>query len=60
MKAKYNGRNYMFRECDTEHVTQEELQRIVDETGRLQYDVYGMRVETHLVVKGIGYGWEVE
>ena len=60
MKVVYNGRNFEFRPCDTKNMTQEELQKLVDEVGHLQYDTYGMRVEKHLVVHGVGYGWEVE
>ena len=56
MKVKYNGRIYEFRECDTKHITQEELQKLANETGRMQYEPRF----SWLVIKGIGYGWEVE
>lgn len=55
MKVKYNGREYEFRECDTEGITQEQLQELADSTGHLQYEP----TAAWLVVKGIGYGWEV-
>lgn len=59
MIVKYNGRNFKFRACDTNGITQEELQKLVNEVGRMQYDTYGMSVKAWLVVRGIGYGWEV-
>ena len=56
MKANYNGRIYEFRGCDTKNITQEELQKRVDETGHLQYDPRAVWLHVH----GIGYGWEVQ
>lgn len=56
MKVKYNGRTYEFRACDTQGLTQEELQKRTDETGRMQYEPGN----AWLVVRGVGYGWEVE
>ena len=53
--VKFHGRNYMFRKCDTENLSQEEMQRMTDETGKMQYEPNAV----WLVVKGIGYGWEV-
>lgn len=56
MKVKYNGRYFEFRKCDTENITQEELQQMVDKTGHMQYEPN----RSWLVVRGVGYGWEVE
>ena len=53
--VKFNGRNYKFRECDTKDLTQEEMQRMTDESGKMQYEPNA----SWLVVRGIGYGWEV-
>ena len=58
MIVRFNGKKFKFRACDTKNVTQEELQKLVNEIGYMQYDTYGMRVEPHLVVHGIGYGCE--
>lgn len=55
MRVIYSGRFYEFRECDTEGISQEELQELADNTGYLQYEP----TAAWLVVKGIGYGWEV-
>ena len=55
MKVKYNGRTFEFRSCDTQGITQEELQKRTDETGRMQYEPG----RAWLVVRGVGYGWEV-
>ncbi len=54
MTAFYNDRKYAFRPCDTEGMTQEELQDAVTRTAHLQYEVN----MTWLWVPGIGYGWE--
>ena len=56
MTAIYNGREYGFRPCDTKGITEEELQKAVDERGHMQYEPRAV----WLVVPGIGYGWEVE
>lgn len=56
MEAIYNGRTFKFRPCDTEGLTQAELQKKVDETGKIQYEP-GRK---WLVVRGVGYAWEVE
>ena len=53
--VKFNGRNYKFRECDSKNLTQEEMQRMADETGKMQYEPNA----SWLVIRGIGYGWEV-
>lgn len=53
--VEYNGRKYKFRECDTKNLTQEEMQKMTDETGKMQYEPNAK----WLVVRGIGYGWEV-
>lgn len=55
MTATYNGRTYEFRACDTQGLTQADLQRAVDERGKMQYEPNAK----WLVVRGIGYGWEV-
>lgn len=55
MRVEYSGRFYEFRDCDTEGITQEQLQELADNTGHLQYEP----TAAWLVVKGIGYGWEV-
>lgn len=55
MKAYYNGRCYEFRACDTVKLTQEKLQRLVNKTGYIQYEPGA----AWLVVRGVGYGWEV-
>ena len=55
MTAIYNGRKFAFRPCDTDGLTQEELQKRVNETGKMQYEP-GAK---WLVVRGVGYGWEV-
>ena len=55
MKVKYNGRYFEFRPCDTKGISQEELQKMADEIGYMQYEVNNK----WLVIRGIGYGWEV-
>ena len=55
MTAIYNGRTYAFRICDTKNITGEELQKLVDTVGKLQYEPG----RVWLVVRGVGYGWEV-
>ena len=55
MKVQYNGREYAFRPCDTVGLTQEELQKMVNEKGYMQYEPNAQ----WLVVRGVGYGWEV-
>lgn len=55
MKVVYNGRTYEFRACDTKNTTHEQLQELVSTVGYMQYEVGA----AWLVVKGIGYGWEV-
>lgn len=52
--VEYNGRYYKFRECDTKDLTQEEMQKMTDESGKMQYEPNAV----WLVVHGIGYGWE--
>lgn len=56
MNAIYNDRTYSFRKCDTEGLTPERLQALVDKYGRMQYEPSA----AWLVVKGVGYGWEAE
>lgn len=55
MTVKFNERTYEFRECDTTGITQAELQRKADETGKIQYEPGAV----WLVIPGVGYGWEV-
>lgn len=56
MRVNFRGRIYEFRECDTVGISQEELQKLTDETGKMQYEPG----RAWLVVKEIGYGWEVQ
>lgn len=53
--VKHGLYTYAFRPCDTAGKTQEEVQKLADECGRMQYDHHG----AWLVVPGIGYGWDV-
>ncbi len=56
MTVKFNGgRTYQFRECDTKNITQEELQKLADERGKMQYEPNC----AWLVIPTVGYGWEV-
>ena len=55
MKISFNHRTYEFRKCDVENITQDELQRLADERGHMQYEPR----MSWLVIPGIGYGWEV-
>lgn len=52
MTVKFNGRSYRFRECDTENITKEELQKRATETGKMQYEPNA----AWLVIPGVGYG----
>lgn len=56
MTVNYNGETYEFRACDTKNITQAELQRRADKTGKIQYEPFGV----WLVIPGIGYGWKAE
>ena len=58
MFAMYNDRKFAFRPCDTaaKGMTQDELQKLVTETGYMQYE----KNMAWLIVKNVGYGWEVE
>lgn len=58
MHIIFNGRSYRFRPCDVKGITQEELQRRANETGRLQHEPRSF--SPWLVVPGVGYGWEEE
>lgn len=55
MTVIFKGREYSFRKCDTQNITREELQKMADTIGYLQYE----RDCAWLVVPTIGYGWEV-
>ena len=55
IRVTYNRRVYEFRPCDTKGKTQEEVQALTDKHGRMQYEPHAV----WLVVRGIGYGWEV-
>lgn len=55
MTVIYNGRKYAFRECDTKGLTAEQLQQMADASGYMQYEPRG----AWLVIRGVGYGWEV-
>ena len=54
--VKFNGRKYTFRPCDVENISEEDLQKKVNECGKMQYESNGNK---WLVVKDIGYGWEI-
>jgi hypothetical protein len=54
--VEFNGRYYKFRECDTKNLSQEEMQKMTDKSGKMQYEPNAV----WLVVDGIGYGWEIE
>lgn len=56
IRVTYNGRIYEFRPVDTKGMSQEEVQALTDKYGRMQYDPRAV----WLVVRGVGYGWEVE
>ena len=53
----FRGRYWRFRECDTENMSEAEVISAADKTGKIQHEANG---HTWLVVKGVGYGWEVE
>ena len=53
--VKFNENIFQFRECDTKDLTQEEMQKMTDERGKMQYEPNA----SWLVVPGIGYGWKV-
>lgn len=55
MTVNYNGRTYEFRACDTKGITAEQLQKMANESGRMQYEPN----RKWLVIPSIGYGWEV-
>ena len=54
--VNFRGRTYAFRPYDTEGMTQEQVQRMTNEAGRMQYESRA----AWLVVPGIGYAWETE
>ena len=55
MTINFEGYEFMFRGCDTVGMTEEDLERAANNTGRIQYDP-GC---TWLLVPGVGYGWLV-
>ena len=52
----FNGRRYAFRPCDVENISEEDLQKRVNECGKMRCEPNGNK---WLVVKDIGYGWEI-
>lgn len=56
MRVTYNERTFEFRACDTKGITQEELQRMTDANGEMVYEPN----RSWLLVRGVGYGWEVK
>ena len=54
--VEFNGRKYTFRPCDVENISEEDLQKKANECGEMKYEPNGNK---WLVVKGIGYGWEI-
>lgn len=54
--VEFNGRKYTFRPCDVENISEEDLQKKVNECGKMQYEPNG---KNWLVVKDVGYGWEI-
>ena len=54
--VEFNGRKYTFRPCDVENISEEELQKKVNECGEFQSEPNG---NVWLAVKDVGYGWEV-
>ena len=54
--VEFNGRKYTFRPCDVENISEEELQKKANECGKMQYEPNG---KVWLVVKEVGYGWEI-
>lgn len=53
--VKHGFYTYAFRPCDTVGKTQEEVQKLADEKGYMQYEPN----RAWLVIPGIGYGWDV-
>lgn len=53
---EFNGRKYTFRPCDVENISEEGLQKKANECGKIQYEPNG---NAWLVVKEVGYGWEI-
>lgn len=56
MYAIHYGTSYEFRPCDTERLTQEQLQELADKHGYMQYELRA----AWLVIPGVGYGWKIE
>ena len=54
--VEFKGRKYTFRPCDVENISEEDLQKKANECGKMQYDPNGNK---WLVIKDIGYGWEI-
>lgn len=55
MTIVWRGRKFGFRECDVKGMTKAEVEAKAAEVGKMQYEPRA----AWLVVKGIGYGWEV-
>ena len=56
IKVKYGYYTYAFRPCDTKGYTTEEVQKLADEKGYMQYEPN----RAWLVIPGIGYGYNVQ
>ena len=54
--VQFRGKRYAFRPCDTQGRTQEEVQKLTDEFGYMQYEPHAV----WLLVPGVGYAWETE
>lgn len=55
MTVTYYGHKYYFRPCDTGGLTQEELQKLADDTGTMRYEPN----RAWLLIPNVGYGLEV-
>ena len=54
--VEFNGRKYTFRPCDIENISEEDLQKKANECGEVRYEPNGNK---WLVIKDVGYGWEI-
>ena len=52
MVITWQNTKYYFRECDTKGMTEEDVQKAADESGRLRYEPN----MAWLMIPGIGYG----
>lgn len=56
MVISRGGSNFLFRECDVQELSQEEVQQAADENGYIEYEPHF----AWLVIPGIGYGMRTE